>query len=121
MAMAELLEYCLVFMVSTLLVGGSVATYDTFSGFVTGLGFRAASSSIVGLASEAVAQGRAAAAFAVPASSVSCEGGVLTYASGGMTSQQSVGAECDFAVSVSGGTHTFGFSYGGRVLNLTVT
>jgi len=38
-----------------------------------------------------------------------------------MTSQQSVGAECDFAVSVSGGTHTFGFSYGGRVLNLTVT
>ncbi|MDE1858414.1 MAG: hypothetical protein KGI26_05055 [Thaumarchaeota archaeon] len=121
MAMAELLEYCLVFLVSTLLVAGSVATYDSFSGFVTGLKFRLASTSIAGLASEAVAQGRAAAALAVPASSVSCQGGVLTYTSGGMTRQQSVGAACDFAVNVPGGTHTFGFSYGGRLLNMTVT
>ena len=119
--MAELLEYCLVFMVSMLFVAGSVATYDSFTRFTTALQFRLASSSISGLVSDAIARGGATGAFAVPPSTVTCEGGLLTFESGGMSQQQRVAASCDFEAVVPGGTHSFGFSYGSRRLNMTVS
>lgn len=119
--MAELVEYCLVFLVSSLFVAGSVATYDSFSGFTSGLEFRTASASISRLASDALASGSASGAFAVPSSTVSCEGGVLTFVSEGMALRQAVGATCDFSASLQGGVHAFGFSYDDSRLTMTVS
>ena len=119
--MAELIEYCLVFLVSALFVAGSVATYDSFSGFTSGLEFRTASASVSRLASDALASGSASGAFAVPSSTVTCEGGVLTFASEGMALQQAVGASCDFSATIQGGVHDFGFSYGASRLTMTVS
>jgi hypothetical protein len=109
--MAEIFEYCLVVMASTLFVAGSVAAYGSFTAFASGLQFRVESSAIARLASDALAGGAASGTFTVPASTISCHGGVLTVSSGGMVDARPVPAGCDFAVSVQGGVHTFEFAY----------
>lgn len=119
--MAEILEYCLVFLVSTLFVAGSVATYGSFSGFASGLQFRAASTSIARLANEAVSDGSATGSVSVPASTLRCEGGVLVISSGSMADQQGIRANCDFALEVAGGVHSFGFHFQGEELTLSVS
>jgi hypothetical protein len=119
--MVELFEYCLVFLVSALFVAGSVATYDSFSGFASGLQFKAASASIARLADEAVSSGSATGEVAVPASTLRCEGGVLTLASGNMTEQHWVPAACDFVLGVQGGVRSFGFRYQGQLLTISVS
>lgn len=118
--MAELVEYCLVFLVSSLFVAGSVVTYDSFSAFASGLQLRAASSSVSRLAAEAVTDGSSSGAVNVPTTTIRCTDGVLVFASGGQTVQQGVGADCDFALGVPGGTHSFTFQYASQRLNLTV-
>ena len=119
--MAEILEYCLVFLVSMLFVAGSVATYGSFSGFASGLQFRVASSSISRIAAEALANGTAAATVTVPPSTLACRGAVLTFASGTLSSSVNIPGGCDFSFSLSGGEHSLGFSYGRQQLTATVS
>lgn len=119
--MAELLEYCLVVMVSAIFVAGSVATYDSFSAFSAGLQFNAGSAAIATLASEAISNGNATGEVTVPATNITCAEGLLTLASGGMSVTHGVSGACSFSMAVPSGTHTFEFSAKGRQLSLAVT
>ena len=118
--MAEILEYCLVIMVSTLFVAGSVATYDAFSGSASALEFSLATSSISKLAADAIANGSATGAVAVPASTLRCEDGALSLTSGTLAGGVQLPAACDFTLAVQGGVRSFSFHYGGRMLTASV-
>ena len=107
--------------VSTLFVAASVATFDTFTSFVSGLEFRAGSSSIARLASQAAAEGSATGSVALPASAISCSDGVMQMTSGGQTETDVVGGSCDFALAVPAGTHAFGFRCVAGQLSLMVS
>jgi hypothetical protein len=52
--MTEVTEYSLVFMVSTLFVAGSLATYNSFSSLETQIQFRADFVALSNLASQAI-------------------------------------------------------------------
>ena len=118
--MTEILEYCLVVMVSSLFVAGSAATYVSFSGFVADVQFKAASSAVSALAMEALANGTSNAALALPPSTISCEGGVLAFASGSRVALEHLSAPCSFDLSVPGGTHEVVFSRNGSGLSMEV-
>ena len=119
--MTEILEYSLVIMVSTLFVVGSVVTYSSFASFMSGLQLRLASASISRLAADAVENGSASGALDVPPSTISCQGGELNLASGGLTEGQGFPVNCDFSLKLQGGTHTFGFLFESQQLSLMVT
>ncbi|MDG6902205.1 MAG: hypothetical protein JRM80_09630 [Nitrososphaerota archaeon] len=119
--MVELLEYTMVLLVSTLFVAGSAETYSIFSGYYSGLEFRAASSSVFSLATEALAGGSAAGSVSVPRSTVSCSGGVLTFASGGTSRTEATGESCDFSLDVQAGVRAFDFAFTAGRLTLTVS
>ena len=119
--MVELLEYCLVVMVSTLLVAGSVAVYGDFSSFDSQLALRAEFGAISGGASEAVQNGSARLTTSVPPSSVACEGGVLVVSVAGASLNETLPVGCSFDVVVTGGVHTFTFGVSSETLDLAVT
>lgn len=119
--MAELLEYALVFLVSMLFVAGSVATYDAFSAFASGAEFKLASTSVLRLANEAIADGNATGAVTVPASTLSCEQGTLSFSSGNQTEDAGVAASCDFELSLQAGVRSFGFRFSGQQLTVSVS
>ena len=118
--MVELFEYCLVVMVSSLFVAGSVATYASFSGFVSGAQFKAASSAVSALAMEAQVNGSARSALTLPASIIGCQEGVLTMTSGSRVAVADLSTACSFRVAVSGGPHEVIFSSNGSALDLEV-
>ncbi len=119
--MAEILEYCLVVLVSSLFLAGSVATYGSYSAFVSEAQFRAASSTVSALAMEAQDNGSSRSAVALPPSTISCSGGVLEFASGSRVAVQDLSVPCSFRVSVAGGTHELAFSRNGSSLELEVS
>lgn len=119
--MAELLEYALVVMVSTLFVAGSVAVYGGFSSFESGLSLRAAFDQVAALASKAIANGTSAATVPFPSSTITCQGGSLGVSLGGSTLSESVPLGCSFAVSVHGGVHTLKFRDDSSRLELSVS
>ncbi|MDG7011313.1 MAG: hypothetical protein JRN57_04250 [Nitrososphaerota archaeon] len=121
MVMAELLEYCLVFAVSVLLVAGSVAVYESFAGFISGVQFGLASASITRLVNEAMANGSSAGVVTIPPSTLSCGGGTMSFTSGSRSQQEAVAATCDFALNMQGGAHTLGFRYAAEQLTVSVS
>ena|SRR5579863_875970 len=119
--MAEVVEYSLVVLASALFVAGSVATYGSYDSFVSGLQLRSASSTIGRLAAEAIATGTSSASVDMPASTIQCGGGVLSVSSGGESEVQTLGAGCNFNVTVQGGVHTLLFSFSSSRLTMAVS
>lgn len=119
--MAELVEYSMVVMVSTLFVAGSVLTYDSFSSFESGLQAKAAFASVSELASQALNEGESSGVVVLPRSTISCSGGTLTLDSGSFSVAQGVPCACSFDIEVTGGPHVVGFSKGPAGLSLSVT
>jgi hypothetical protein len=120
MPLAEIVEYTLVVLVSALFVGGSVATYDSFSSFTSGLQLRLDSASVAKLADEAVTNGSAAMTLTVPPSTLTCQGGVLSLTSSGFSQSHAVSAGCDFRFSLHG-VQTLRFAYRSSQLTLAVS
>lgn len=118
--MTEVVEYCLVVMVSVLFLAGSAATYGAFAAFESGVQFHASSYAISGLASMAVADGSSQETLSLPDSSIWCVAGVMTFSSGTMTASSQVPTPCDFAVAVPSGVHTVKFIEGEAGLTLAV-
>ncbi len=118
--MAEIFEYFLVVMASSLFVVGSVATYGSFATFESQLQFRADAASVSGLVFEAIRNGTSSAALSFPASTISCESGNLVLASGSQTSETTLPLGCDFRMSLSPGQHTIAFAATSSYLSLRV-
>jgi len=119
--MAEILEYTLVFMVSTLFVSGSLATYNTFSSWASGLQFHEAFSVISGLATQALSNGSSRATISLPASTIQCHDGSLSLSSQSISSSQSFPTNCNFSFALEGGAHTLTFTEESAQLSLAVS
>lgn len=119
--MAELVEYSLVVMASTMFVAGSVLVYGNYSSFQAGLSMRAELQAVSALATRAAQNGSAAATLSVSASTLSCQGGVLTVSVGRSSQSVTIAATCGFAVSISGGVHRLAFTCSASGLALAVS
>ena len=107
--MAELVEYALVVSVSFLFVVGSVYVYDSFSGLESRLQLRAASATVSDLVAQAVRNGSSQATVSLPSSTISCSAGTIRLSTSTSTDSEASPLACDFAVTVSGGSHTVQF------------
>lgn len=119
--MAELVEYCLALMVSTLLVAGSVEVYGNYSSFESTLALRAEFDAVSGLALKAAQNGSAIMTMSFPASTVSCHRGVITVSAAGSSLDGSLPVACAFTAGIPTGTHTLSFRDNSTVLRLAVT
>ena len=119
--MTEILEYTLAVMVSTILIGASIATYDGFASVESKAEEQATFSSIVVLAEAALTNGSSSNSLSMPNSTVSCRGETLGLTAGGVTETASVGAVCAFKVEFSPGVYDFRFTYDAGNLSLAVT
>jgi len=118
--MVELVEYAVAFMVSTLLVGGSVIVYDSFTSYEAGLQLRGTFSEVVGVAESALLNGSAESMVPLPESTIGCDGGTFYVSVGSSAISQTIAAGCDFQARVSAGTHLILFSASSGKLDLAV-
>jgi hypothetical protein len=119
--LAEITEYTLAVLVSTLLVGGSAVAYSAFARFEASSEVDASLSALVGLANDAVVNGHSSSTLLLPSSTLTCEHRVLTITSGNDTASSPIGGDCDFVMGISGGTHTISFDGRPSGLSLEVT
>ena len=119
--MAELLEYSLVVLVSTLFVSGSVATYNSFASFESHVQFGAEVSAVSNMVSVAIRNGTSRAELSLPGSTILCDSGNLTVASGSMTAALAVPLACHFSATLGPGLHVVTFTRLGTALALAVT
>jgi len=119
--LVEITEYTLAVLVSTLLVGGSVATYTTFARLEYSSEADASLAALVGLANDAVANGHSSATLLLPTSTLTCSNGALTMLMGNNTVSSPIGGTCEFVASINGGVHTVSFDSQSSGLRFQVT
>ena len=119
--MAEITEYTLAALVSTLLIGGSALTYSTFVKYEASSEAAASLAALVGLAYQALEQGYSNSTIFLPTSTVSCAGSVLSLAYANSTLSSTLPAECSFDLSIPGGEHTVAFFGRSSMLLLQVS
>ena len=118
--MVEVLEYSIVFLASSLMVGFSVATASSFQATSFGIEDNAALSGLTAAAWGAVEHGNSSVVLGVVNSTVSCSGGVLSLSSKFYTGDARVPFGCGFAYPGLDGRHSFMFSAEHGVLELEV-
>ena len=118
--MVELIEYAVAFMVSTLLVGGSVVVYNSFISYEAGLQLRGTFSVVAGIAENALLNGSAKSTVILPESTIGCDGGTFYVSVGSGTISQTIVDGCDFQASVTPGAHLLSFSTSSGKLELAV-
>jgi hypothetical protein len=118
--MVELVEYAVAFMASTLLVGGSVVVYNSFTSYEAGLQLRGTFSAVAGVAESALLNGSARSTVPLPETTIGCEGGTFYVSVGSGTISQTIAAGCDFQARVTAGTHLLSFSTSAGKLELEV-
>ena len=119
--MAELLEYTLAVLVSSLFIAGSVGIYGAFSAFETNMQLKATFASVTDLANTASIHGTARADLNFPPSTLSCTGGRLSLSTGASVLSGPVPYDCQFSVNLASGTHSLSFSVMGSSLTASVT
>jgi len=119
--MAELVEYSLVVLVSTLFIAGSVVVYNSYSSFESDLELRATFAAVSSLASQAAENGSSMAELSMPATTIGCEGNSLIVTLGSKTLGQNLTTKCDFMLNIPSGVHKLLFKMGGTGLALSVT
>jgi hypothetical protein len=118
--LTELVEYCLVVMVSTSFVAGSVVAYNAFSSFESGLQLRATFAEVSALAAQAVDEGSSRATLSLPASTIECGHDSLQVSTGPAAISESLPVDCDFSLNVGAGLHTILFTTRSAQLDLSV-
>ena len=116
--MVELIEYAVAFMASTLLIGGSVVIYDSFTSYEAGLQLRGTFSVVAGVAESALLNGSARSTVLLPESIIGCDGGTFYVRIGSETMSQTIPAGCDFQARISAGTHLLSFNSSSGELEL---
>jgi len=119
--MVEILEYSLVFLASSLLVGFSIAAASSFQGASRSIEERAAGSTLAATAWEAVEHGSSSVTLELENSSVYCAAGELTFSSPGYFSSTSLPVGCGFAFPGLDGERVFNFTSTGGRLELAVS
>lgn len=119
--MVEVLEYALVILTSTLVIGFSFSTYSAYTTSITSAGERATYSSVVDLAYAAIEQGSSAANLTLESSSVTCAGGRLVFTSPAYSASSTLPAACDFDYPRLSGPHQLSFAFNAGVLTLGVS
>jgi len=119
-SMAELIEYAVALMASTLLVGGSVVVYNSFMSYEAGLQLRGTFSVVAGVAENALLNGSAKSTVLLPESTIGCDGGTFYVSLGSGTISQTIAAGCDFQARVNPGAHLLSFSTSSGKLELAV-
>jgi len=119
--MVELLEYSLVFLVSSMMVGFSIAAASSFQGSSRGIEERAAFSGVAAAAWEAVEHGNSSVTIMLSNSSVSCAGGELNFSSPVYSAGTDLPVGCGFGFPGLDGQRTFRFTSTGGWLELSVS
>jgi hypothetical protein len=115
--MAEVFEYALVALVSSIFVAGSVGAYGAFSSFENNLQLRTTFSSVSDLANSAALHGSSMATLNFPPSSnLACSGGSLSLTTDSSAMTGSIPLKCQFAIDLSPGKHEITFSKYGDTL-----
>jgi len=118
--MVELVEYAVAFMASTLLVGGSVIVYNSFTSYEVGLQLKGAFSAVAEVAESALLNGNAQSTVNLPESTIGCEQGTLYVSVGSGTISQYVPVWCHFQARVSAGPHLLSFNATSTTLEMAV-
>ncbi len=106
----EILEYSLVFLVSSIFISGSAAAYANFSAMQADLRLRATFAEVSTLAGEALDTGSSRGTVDLPGAVIACRDGTLSVSSGPTVMEQSIPGSCDFEVRLSSGSHQVAFS-----------
>jgi hypothetical protein len=108
--LAEVLEYALVFLASTLVVSFSVGFYASYSSVVATAEDRAVFSSLVTVAMSSIEHGGSSVTISLSDATVACHGGVLSFTTRSYSAKASLPADCSFLDANITGTHTLTFS-----------
>jgi hypothetical protein len=108
--MTEILEYALVFGISTLVIGFSLGIYSFFSNTLVYSEERATFSSIETVALNSMGQGRAAVTLDFNHATVSCSGDELSFSSPSYSSSFDFPSSCILPPQKLTGMHTLVFS-----------
>jgi hypothetical protein len=119
--LAEVTEYTLAVLFSTILVGGSAVAYATFARFESTSEADASLSALVGLADEAALSGHASSTLLLPSSTLTCDGRIMSLTVGNATVSSALALPCDFVMRIPGGLHDVAFDYRGTGLLLEVS
>jgi len=119
--MAELVEYALAIMASTLLMTGSVFVYNSFTSYETELQLRGTFAAVVNVADAALVNGSAVSTLTLPEATVGCQGSTLHLGVGSGEISQGIPAKCDFQARISAGTHLVSFRATSGRLDLSVS
>jgi len=119
--MAEIVEYVLAVMASTLLLTGSVFVYNSFASYESALQLRGAFSAVAQVVDGALVNGRATSALPLPESTIGCEESTFYVSVGAGAISQAIPAQCDFQARISAGTHLVSFTTVSGQLNITVS
>jgi len=119
--MVEVLEYSLVLLASSLLIGFSISAASSFWGVSLETEDRAAFSGLAATAWGALEHGNSSVTLEVSNSSVYCVGGALTFSSPRYSAVADLPADCDFAYQQLDGQHLFSFATVGSWLELRVS
>lgn len=118
--MAEILEYALVFLATSLVVAFSFGVYSSYSGALVEEQYRAGFSSLTTVALASIEHGESSVTLSLRNVTLSCHDGYFTFASPSFSASTTLPAACDFAYAVISGTHTFAFSSSGGSIDLEV-
>jgi len=116
--LAEILEYVLVVLAATFMVGFSFTTYSSYVFSIGRSTDKAAFSVLVTLAESAIEHGRSSARLVFDNARLTCENRTLTLASPLFNATASLPAECDFSTSTSSGERLVTFKYANGVLTM---
>jgi hypothetical protein len=119
--MVEVLEYSLVFLASSMLVGFSIAAASSFGGVSREVEDRAVFSGLTATAWEAVEHGNSSIALTTTNSSLNCQSGRLTFTSQNYSGVTDLPVGCEFGYPKLDGRHLFDFASAGGWLELTVS
>jgi hypothetical protein len=118
--LTEIIEYALVLLVSSLVVGFSFGAYSMYSGAITQSEAHAGFSSILTVAMESIDHGEATVTLPLVNVTLTCHHGVLVYASHSYSANATLPADCDFGVQDISGTHTLTFATSSGILSIQV-
>ena len=118
--MAEVLEYALVVLVSSVLTVFSIGVYGGLASFMGPAREQADFASVVALANSAIEHGSSSSEIVFDHATIGCSSAAITLQSGGFRQSSAISADCSFPPEEVSGTVQLAFDYSGGVLTLQV-
>jgi hypothetical protein len=119
--MVEIIEYCLVVLVSTLLAAASLLTFGRFAASQIESESALSFSSLASLVDRAISNGTSRASLLLPSLVVSCHSGVFAVVLQNLQRIKTIPLGCNFSQEIDPGPHLVEFSVQSMTLSLKVT